>query len=240
MTVRVKLRGGDSRPVLVSQDLYKQLPLDDQRHVFLSEVDHAARYYAGCSWLPLDRMPITAAAHQAMGLPVPVWQTMPTEPLLHVIDQALGMMRDAAGRDVAQNVYDYLLCYLSRGRLDDLPYSRRTLQDYKRIALHALAHHLSEIVGPHAPWVPWMPLPTRPRRVLTSREHEVLLTTAAGYSSAEAAQILAVTVSTIRKHWRNLHRKLDTTNRVEALRVAHDRGLISLSQPAPAQEVQCG
>lgn len=85
-----------------------------------------------------------------------------------------------------------------------------------------------------------MPLPTRPRRVLTSREHEVLLATAAGYSSADAVQILGVTLSTINKHWRSLHRKLNTTNRIEALRAAHERGLISLSQTEPAREVEHG
>jgi two-component system, NarL family, nitrate/nitrite response regulator NarL len=61
---------------------------------------------------------------------------------------------------------------------------------------------------------------------LTGREQEVLSLLATGASTTEMRQRLEVSEHTIRTHVRSVLSKLGVHSRVEALRVAHDRGLV--------------
>lgn len=64
---------------------------------------------------------------------------------------------------------------------------------------------------------------------LTKREIEVLTHVIEGKSSKEVADLLYVSKRTVDFHLANIYHKLDVTNRVQALRVATDRGLLPFS-----------
>ncbi len=61
---------------------------------------------------------------------------------------------------------------------------------------------------------------------LTAREREVLALLATGASTTQIRQHLDISEHTVRTHVRSLLSKLGVHSRVEALRVAHDRGLV--------------
>lgn len=62
---------------------------------------------------------------------------------------------------------------------------------------------------------------------LTDRELEVLQLLADGASTDELAAQLSLSVHTVRNHVRNLTDKLGATSRVEAVAMAHRRGLVT-------------
>jgi DNA-binding CsgD family transcriptional regulator len=65
-----------------------------------------------------------------------------------------------------------------------------------------------------------------PRTVLTPRELEVLEQLALGGGNADLARALFVSENTVKTHLASIYRKLDVERRVDALRVARQRGLI--------------
>lgn len=54
---------------------------------------------------------------------------------------------------------------------------------------------------------------------LTPREIEVLELLAKGKSYDETAALLSISTGTIRKHIENLYRKLNVTNKIDAIRI---------------------
>jgi two-component system nitrate/nitrite response regulator NarL len=62
---------------------------------------------------------------------------------------------------------------------------------------------------------------------LTEREQEVLRLLATGACTTEIGDALGVSTHTVRTHIRSLLSKLSVHSRVEALRVAYDRGLVT-------------
>lgn len=68
--------------------------------------------------------------------------------------------------------------------------------------------------------------------VITAREGECLIWTAAGKTSAEIAQILRLSENTVNHHLFKAVRKLDTVNRTQAVVVAMRRGLIEVASEA--------
>jgi DNA-binding CsgD family transcriptional regulator len=67
----------------------------------------------------------------------------------------------------------------------------------------------------------------RPNPQLTAREVEVLLWAAGNKSDSEIADILGVTSSTIRFHWKNIFHKLEVTGRLPAVIKAMQMQLIT-------------
>lgn len=61
---------------------------------------------------------------------------------------------------------------------------------------------------------------------LTEREHEVLLMLARGLTTQEIGDRLELSPNTVKSHTRRLFAKLEAHNRVQALAVARDRGLL--------------
>jgi two-component system response regulator DesR len=61
---------------------------------------------------------------------------------------------------------------------------------------------------------------------LTDRERAVLQAASDGLSNRQIARLLWITDQTVRFHLKNVFRKLDAQSRAEALRVAHERGLV--------------
>jgi LuxR family maltose regulon positive regulatory protein len=62
--------------------------------------------------------------------------------------------------------------------------------------------------------------------LLTPRETEVLRLVARGRTNAEIAQDLFISVNTVKRHLNNIFMKLGVTTRIQAVRVARQRGLI--------------
>ncbi|KPI02478.1 two component transcriptional regulator, LuxR family [Actinobacteria bacterium OK074] len=69
--------------------------------------------------------------------------------------------------------------------------------------------------------------PPDPRlRALSEREHEVLLAVAQGWTNTEIAEQLVLTESTVKKHVGRVLAKLGARDRVQAVIMAYDAGLV--------------
>ncbi len=64
---------------------------------------------------------------------------------------------------------------------------------------------------------------------LTPREREVLTYIAEGYTNREIADALVISVKTVDRHRENIMRKLNLHSRVELVKYAIEKGLISMS-----------
>ena len=63
---------------------------------------------------------------------------------------------------------------------------------------------------------------------LTPREQEVLVQIAEGYTNREIAEALCISVKTVDRHRENIMQKINLHSRVELVKYAIDRGLISV------------
>lgn len=70
--------------------------------------------------------------------------------------------------------------------------------------------------------------PTGPRGMLTAREMDILWGVAKGFTYAELAERLGISRQTVPVHVRNIYRKLEASNRSEAVFEATRLGLIRL------------
>jgi DNA-binding NarL/FixJ family response regulator len=66
--------------------------------------------------------------------------------------------------------------------------------------------------------------PAQPVEALTSREEEVLIPVAQGWTNSEIADDLHISISTVKAHLASLMRKLDARNRVEIAIWAYETG----------------
>lgn len=82
---------------------------------------------------------------------------------------------------------------------------------------------------PPAPTPAANPSPEEPPlKPLSDREREILQLIAKGVSNSEAARLLTLSKATIRTHLEHIYRKLEVTNRVEAVTEGIRKGLISV------------
>src|SRR5262245_24563923 len=65
------------------------------------------------------------------------------------------------------------------------------------------------------------------RDLLTPREHEILSLLVGGHSYAAVGSGLAISLSTVQTHVKNIYRKLDVSSKAEAVRVALTEGILS-------------
>jgi DNA-binding NarL/FixJ family response regulator len=84
-----------------------------------------------------------------------------------------------------------------------------------------------QVIGMFGLAVPAVRRRRRPQESpLTPRQHEVLALLANGASTAQIAAALTITEVTVRNHVRAILRRLGVTNRLSAVAVARDEGLI--------------
>lgn len=74
------------------------------------------------------------------------------------------------------------------------------------------------------------PATTPTAEELTPREREVLTYIAEGYTSREIAEALVISIKTVDRHRENIMQKLNLHNRVELVKYAIEKGLISVNQ----------
>ncbi|MDP3503518.1 MAG: response regulator transcription factor [Myxococcales bacterium] len=80
-----------------------------------------------------------------------------------------------------------------------------------------------------APAAPVATMPAEPEgKKLSARETEILQLIAKGVSNAEAATMLTLSKATIRTHLEHIYRKLEVTNRVEAVTEGLRKGIIQM------------
>jgi DNA-binding NarL/FixJ family response regulator len=68
--------------------------------------------------------------------------------------------------------------------------------------------------------------PPQPIEPLTSREEEILIPVAQGWTNHEIADDMHISISTVKTHLASLMRKLDARNRVEIAMWAHETGRV--------------
>jgi DNA-binding NarL/FixJ family response regulator len=67
-----------------------------------------------------------------------------------------------------------------------------------------------------------------PTEELTPREREILACIADGMTNREIAETLVISVKTVDRHRENIMRKLNQLNRVELVKYAIEKGLITV------------
>jgi DNA-binding NarL/FixJ family response regulator len=78
------------------------------------------------------------------------------------------------------------------------------------------------------------PAPPKELGDLTAREHEVFLLIARGLSNAEIGQQLHITGTTVKTHITHVLQKLNLRDRVQAVVLAHQSGLLEAGAELPA------
>jgi DNA-binding NarL/FixJ family response regulator len=70
--------------------------------------------------------------------------------------------------------------------------------------------------------------------LLSAREREILGMMARGLRNKEIARLMFITDRTVKFHAQTIYRKLDVTNRTEAVGVAYRHGIVALDLPIPS------
>ncbi|MGQ0576267.1 MAG: response regulator [Pseudonocardia sp.] len=84
----------------------------------------------------------------------------------------------------------------------------------------------ARLLATFAHTIPRQP-PAQPIEPLTSREEEILIPVAQGWTNHEIADGLHISISTVKSHLASLMRKLDARNRVEIAMWAYETGRIN-------------
>ena len=152
----------------------------------------------------------------------------------HAIDWAIACAAALAAIGKDAEAVHALTGAIDRARASRL--LRPFVESSARIArlVDQLADRDRQFLGAVAPPAPTVVMAARPPRIglapladpLSPREIEVLALVRRGLNNAEIAQTLFVSVGTIKTHMHRLMAKIGAKNRVEALRLAEDHGLL--------------
>ena len=135
--------------------------------------------------------------------------------------------------DLDEHVVESLRAGASGSLLKDVPadelvHAVRVVHSGAAIVAPSVTRRLLDRFAQH------LPAAGAPRALpqLTEREHEVLLLVARGLSNAEVAAELVLSETTVKTHVSNLLAKLGLRDRVQAVVLAYERGLVT---PAPQE-----
>jgi DNA-binding NarL/FixJ family response regulator len=120
--------------------------------------------------------------------------------------------------------------------VDDLVHAIHTVAAGDAVIAPAMLGRLLDRFGPTLPDPAATP-PAAPPPGLTDREREVLVEVARGYSNAEIAARLSVSETTVKTHVARLLGKLSLRDRVQAVVLAYECGLVRPGEgagPGPA------
>jgi two-component system response regulator NreC len=114
-----------------------------------------------------------------------------------------------------------------RAAADELVTAIRTVAEGEVYLYPSLARTL---VQDYLVKVKTAPTPSQPEsELLSDREHEVLTLIAEGMHNREIAERLMISVKTVSRHRENIMRKLNLHDRVDLVRYAIEKGLITVS-----------
>ncbi len=120
---------------------------------------------------------------------------------------------------------------LKSARPDELVEAIRTVASGSSVVAPRVLRRMLDLFAPHLPVSAGAPAPADeldPRlRVLTPRETDVLQAMAAGLSNTEIADRFVLSTTTIKTHVGNVLAKLGVRDRVQAVIVAYETGLVT-------------
>lgn len=159
----------------------------------------------------------------------------PRGQLAHVLTAANGSMRVLLLIDDARRTTQYIAGALAAGVAGVI---RRSAQPAELIRAIQSAHAEGRFLDPALAPTLTAPAPrahAQPRQPLSKREHQVLQLIADGLENQAIADILFVSVETVRTHVKSILRKLSSRDRTHAVAVAFRSGVLVVddSNPSP-------
>ena len=228
MTQSVNGAGGDAKPVRVllvdDQPLLRTgfrmvLGAEEGLHIVgeagdgVEAVDLARRLLPDVVLMDIrmPRMDGVAATREIVAARLPVRVLILTT--FDLDEYLVGALRAGASGFLAKDV-----------PAEDLVRAIRTVAAGDAVVAPRLLRRLLDRFAGHLP----DPTQTRPRKldILTDREREVLIHVARGLSNAEIAKALSVSETTIKTHVGNVLTKLGLRDRVQAVVLAYETGLV--------------
>jgi DNA-binding NarL/FixJ family response regulator len=228
MTQSVNGAGGDAKPVRVllvdDQPLLRTgfrmvLGAEEDLHIVgeagdgVEAVDLARRLLPDVVLMDIrmPRMDGVAATREIVAARLPVRVLILTT--FDLDEYLVGALRAGASGFLAKDV-----------PAEDLVRAIRTVAAGDAVVAPRLLRRLLDRFAGHLP----DPTQTRPRKldILTDREREVLIHVARGLSNAEIAKALSVSETTIKTHVGNVLTKLGLRDRVQAVVLAYETGLV--------------
>jgi DNA-binding CsgD family transcriptional regulator len=165
------------------------------------------------------------------------WNVLPPSPAAQPRDTAL-QLRDlvTVASQLQEGLFEPRADDLEVAQLGAAPAQRQALALFEQLGARPaaeLARRQLRLLG-----VQGLPRGPRPStqanpRGLTPRQLEILLLLVEGLHNAEIAEQLAMTPKTVEHHVSAVLAKLDARSRAEAVRVAHDLGLVSQTATPP-------
>ena len=99
---------------------------------------------------------------------------------------------------------------------------------FQQLQQQAIApYYIAQLLAAHPSTGPQEPAQPPIETILTEREVEVLRLMQAGYSNIEMAQILVISLYTVKRHASNIYRKLGVNGRRQAVYKAQQAGILS-------------
>ena len=138
--------------------------------------------------------------------------------------------------DLDDYVYDALRAGASGFLLKDAPRhdliaAVKTAAEGNALLAPTITMRLIEAFARRPPQT--LPAPSR-LASLTAREHEILLHLARGLTNAEIAAALVISEATVKSHVGNLLAKLGLRDRVQAVILAYETGIVRPGEPDPS------
>ncbi|MGH3877614.1 MAG: response regulator transcription factor [Actinophytocola sp.] len=156
----------------------------------------------------------------------------PRGQLAHLLSSA-GATRVVLLIDDARRTNQYLAAALAAGVAGVIRRSAQPAELLRAIqSVHTEGRYLDPALAP-ALAAPSPRAQPQPRQALSKREHQVLQLIADGLENQAIADVLYVSVETVRTHVKSILRKLSSRDRTHAVAVAFRSGVLVVDEPVP-------